>query len=131
MATRTLGIQFPLQDDLDKNRLFQMDSTGRASVKSQLTFLLLTNKGERWYNPDFGTNLRRFIFEPNDNVTWGDVQAEIELAVARFIPNLSIVSMNYAKGDTEYSMVLSIAYVYAEGAYKESDLLSVTFSAST
>ncbi len=36
------------------------------SIKSNLMFLLVTDKGSRFYNRGYGTNLKKFLFEQND-----------------------------------------------------------------
>ncbi len=129
MATRSISITYPLRDDLEKNRLFQMDTTAKQSIKSQLLFLLLTPKGSRWYTPEFGTNLQRYLFDPNDSPTWDAIVAEVQTAVAQYIPNMTITKMDTQKGSSDYSLSLSVQYVYAEGYYRESDLVTVEFSA--
>ena len=130
MPTRSISITYPLQDDLEKNRLLQMDTTAKESVKSQLLFLLSTPKGSRWYTPDFGTNLQRYLFEPNDSPTWDAVIAEVQDTVGKYIPNMTITKMDTQKGNTDYSLLLNVQYVYSEGYYRESDLVSVNFSAA-
>jgi phage baseplate assembly protein W len=130
MATPTIGIQFPLQDDLENNRLFRMDVTAQQTVKSQLLFLVLTPKGSRWYTPDFGSNLRKYLFEPNDGITWEAINQELNTAVGKYIPNLSITKLDTKDGRTPYSIILSVHYIYTEGFYRESDLLEVEFSSA-
>lgn len=130
MATQTIGIQFPLQDDLENNRLFRMDVTAQQTVKSQLLFLLLTTKGSRWYTPDFGSNLHKYLFEPNDGITWEAILQELNGSVGKYIPNVSVTKMDTKEGRTPYSITLTVHYVYTEGFYRESDSLEVEFSAA-
>jgi phage baseplate assembly protein W len=52
--------------------------------------LLLTRKGYRYYLPDFGTRLYEYIFEPLDGETFDTLKTEIEDAVSKYIPNLTI-----------------------------------------
>ena len=42
---------------------FKLNYTTLDQAKTNLVNLLLTHKGERFMQPDFGTNLRRFIFQ--------------------------------------------------------------------
>lgn len=128
MSTRTLGIQFPLQDDLAQNRLFAMDTTARQSLKSQLLFLLVTPLGSRWYQQDFGTNLAKYLFEPNNGITWDQIINEINVSVSKYIPNLSVVKMTNRRGDSDYSLILDVHYVYTEEYYSESDAIEVVFN---
>jgi phage baseplate assembly protein W len=36
--------------------------------------LILTRKGQRLYSPDFGTDLLKFIFEPEDGLTLNGIK---------------------------------------------------------
>ena len=46
------------------------------AIKADLMHLLLTRKGQRLYNPDFGTDLLKFIFEPEDGMTLDGIKQE-------------------------------------------------------
>jgi len=69
--------------------------------RANLIHLLLTRKGSRYYLPDFGTRLFEFIFEPNDAVTWGQIEDEIRTSVRTFIPNLEIKSIRVTAADQD------------------------------
>ena len=58
-------------------------------LKSDLLHLLLTNKGERLYLPDFGSDLRKYIFEPNDDITHGKIKDSLNETIKTYIPNLT------------------------------------------
>ena len=64
----TIGIFFPFTESYTE--FVKQTTTTNDEIRSSLTHLLLTNKGERYYKPDFGTNLRNFIFNPNDSTTY-------------------------------------------------------------
>lgn len=58
-----LGLPYPIT----KNPLgFFKTQSGISQIKSDLLSLLLTNPGERVFLPDFGTPLKKLIFEQND-----------------------------------------------------------------
>jgi hypothetical protein len=76
----SINIKFPLQDDNETGFLFKTNKLSIDAIKSDLLLLMLTQKGERYYNPDYGTNLKKFIFEPNDDLTEFDIKEEIKVA---------------------------------------------------
>lgn len=59
-----------------------------AHAREQLIQLLLTNLGERWYLPRFGTNLRRMLFEGIGESTDGLTKAVVTQAVERWLPGI-------------------------------------------
>jgi len=62
---RAVGVTLPFS----RKGVFGLSYTTLEQAKSNLQNLILTRKGERLFNPEFGTNLYRFIFEANtDNL---------------------------------------------------------------
>lgn len=131
---RSINIKFPLEDDKVKNGLFKMNNTTKSALTSNLLLLLLTEKGERYYMPNYGTNLKKFIFEPNDNITIGDVEEEVRNTVREFIPQLTITSIDvYTTKDedgnqmSEHEIRLLVKFSYDEGVFNEIGVVEITF----
>ena len=131
---RSINIKFPIEDDKVKNGLFKMNSVTKSVLTSNLLLLLLTEKGERYYMPNYGTNLKKFIFEPNDNITIGDIEEELRNTVKEFIPQLTITSIDiYTSKDednnpiSENEIRLLIGFSYDEGVFNETGVVEITF----
>ena len=62
---KAIGFGFPL----DGNAVFIPTYTTREQIKANLLNFVLTNKGERVFNPNFGGNLRTLFFQQIDDVT--------------------------------------------------------------
>ena len=58
-ARRAIGFGFPL----DGNAVFIPTYQTRDQIKANLVNYILTNSGERVFNPNFGANLRALLFE--------------------------------------------------------------------
>lgn len=54
-------------------------------VKEELVQLVLTGFGERLFQPELGTNVRRLVFENLDEVTAGMTKSTISQAVSRWL----------------------------------------------
>lgn len=63
MAKKFLGMPYPV---CQHARGLLHTQFGAEQIKSDLLSLLLTNPGERVMLPNYGVNLRQFLFEPND-----------------------------------------------------------------
>lgn len=132
MAERFINIAFPFRDDTLKNYFLQMNKNSYDAIKSDLLHLLLTTPGERLYLPDFGTNLRQYLFEPNDNQVRDDIKTEIQTAVNKYIPNLTITTLTVDKPQSdfgskaEHTAVVRIDYVVTEGALNKVDFITIT-----
>lgn len=74
-------------------------------LKSSVLMLLITSRGERLMNPTYGTNLRRVIFEPNDDVIASTVQREIDEAVSQFEPRVALDSLEVLRESARVILV--------------------------
>ncbi len=72
---------------------FHIDSNGRAAqvssldehVRDELIQLILTNPGERLFLPEFGSGIRRLVFENADVKTEGLTRSILTQAISRWI----------------------------------------------
>ena len=58
-----IGLDLPIRKSEGVDGYFASTSTTVSAVKNNIRNLLLTNKGERYLQPDIGLNLRKFLFE--------------------------------------------------------------------
>lgn len=58
---KAVGIKLPFSSD----SVFTSTYQTLDAYKTNLINYLLTNKGERYFNPDFGSNIRSLLFEPS------------------------------------------------------------------
>jgi len=69
---------------------FNSTYSTQTQIKSNLLNLLLTNKGERVFNPEFGCDLGRALFEGiNENIT-DIIKNLISTNVALFVPEIQV-----------------------------------------
>ena len=61
-----------------------------AAVKQAVLNLLLTNKGEKVYDSEYGSDIRRYLFEPLDFGTAGTIKDEIVRTLRNYEPRVSI-----------------------------------------
>ena len=120
-----INIQFPFQDDPD-GKFLKMNDESKKAIKSDLMHLLMTNKGERLYMPDFGANLRQYIFEQNDNPSWDGIRNEINDAVRKYIPNLIINNLSTTESeDNIHAVIVKVDYTVTTGAFQSSDFITL------
>ena len=64
-----------------------------AAVKQAILNLLLTNKGERIYDPEYGSDLKSHLFEPLDFGTAGSIKDNISKTIDTYEPRVSIETL--------------------------------------
>jgi uncharacterized protein len=89
-----LGIKLPFGSGQSN---FELNYTTLDQAKTDLVNLLLTHKGERYMQPNYGTNLRRFLFQPNTQEMEGEIRNEILDTIKRWLPFISIGTLNITR----------------------------------
>jgi phage baseplate assembly protein W len=72
------------------------------SIKQALKNLLLTNLGERRFNPNFGSDVNNSLFEPNDVILQENLRNAITNAIRFHEPRVNLLSVqiyNYSEED--------------------------------
>jgi phage baseplate assembly protein W len=73
--------------------VFPITYTTKEAIKNNLINYFLTNKDERYLNPNFGGNLRAFIFQQIDEGNISYLKEDIQNQIGLFFPNVIIGSL--------------------------------------
>lgn len=95
MKNRFAGAPYPITEH--PRGLFHIQ-TGLNQIKSDMLSLILTNRGERVMLPDFGVDLRRFLFEPNDELLRRQVRDAIARQLELWEPRVAIEAIEITSG---------------------------------
>jgi len=121
----TIGLNFPFKDS-EKGFYLDMTTTDAEEIRASLMFLLLTNKGERFMMPEFGSDLLKYVFEPNDSRTISDLKESINVTVGKFIPNIEINDIIIENSTLSDQLItIRIEYTVTDGVYSQSDTLII------
>ena len=89
LSFRDVNITFkkhPVTDDV-------VVSKDNAAIKQSIVNLVLTNKGERLFNPDYGSDIRSFLFEPLDYAVAGIIKNNMQLSLTKYEPRIKVTSI--------------------------------------
>lgn len=104
------GIKFPITVESEDKTLLDLNKTMGESVNSQLMHLIFTPKGQKLRDPNFGTNLIQFIFNPNDKQTWDDVIEEIKMSVSAYVSNCHLQDIEIAESEDAREIYARVKY---------------------
>jgi phage baseplate assembly protein W len=121
--------------DLDKNKavgislpfnaggVFRSTYATKDQIKSNLINLLLTYKGERIENPEFGADLPRLIFEQISPETFEKIQNQIIDSVTTYIPEIELTNIEI-NPDTDYNILyINISYIIKLSGTKDNIII--------
>ena len=105
------GLSFPLRYDVNNGGFFPTTSRLKEQASSNLKNLLLTNKGERAGQPDFGSEIPNILFEPITDDIGNSIETAINEAVTQWLPYISIqnVFVNLPE-DNPNSIVVQVEF---------------------
>ena len=90
---KSIGVIFPL--GRGNNGYFNVSYTTLVQIQTNLKNLLLTQKGERLMQPEFGSDLYKCLFEPNTKSLETKIDQTITDAVNAWMPYVTIESITY------------------------------------
>jgi len=90
------------------DNVFNTTITTKEQVKSNLINYILTNKGERMFNPNFGGDLRASLFEQTTG--FDSVAARLEQEIYAYVPNIIIKNIGITPYPDENAINISLDY---------------------
>ena len=99
-----VGIRFPL--DHSPEGFFYKTKTIREQVKSNLRNLLLTEKGERLFQPNFGSNLKSLLFEQITPSSLNNLDEDVRQTISTWLPYVIINNLVIVQDERNSNQIL-------------------------
>ena len=105
-----IGVPLPM-DHSDGSGFFPGTSTTLTQTSSNIRNLLLTNKGERVGQPEFGCGLLQVLFEPMSESLIDSVESTIEEAMAQWLPHVIVKELKVGPDkDEPHKLIIEIEF---------------------
>ena len=119
------GITLPVQRG--NTGMFAQAFSSFEQAKSNLKNLLLTSKGERIFQPNFGTGLKSLLFEQNTEQLAENIQEVITSSVAFWLPYINIDEIDVKMTDEmNHNNTAEVSLKFSVG--NQIDLQEITFT---
>jgi len=120
-----ININYPFKNS-PKGFFLDLTERDAKAIKADLLHLLLTRKGQRLYNPEFGTRLLEYIYEPYDELTFSEVREEIDTVVKRYLPQVNIDNLEVEPSPlSEYAVLVTIEYTITDNVFELSEIIQI------
>lgn len=115
--TQKHGIKYPFTLENNEELYMDLNLTQEDSLKSRLLHVIFTPKGQRLRNPDFGTDLIKYIHEPSDETTFERLKNDITQQVYKYVPDVSFKDISiYDDDKNENGKIVIIHYTIKKGS---------------
>jgi phage baseplate assembly protein W len=125
---RTISINFPFKDDIVNGKFLKMNTTTVEDIRSSLYFFINTKKGERWYDPNFGSRLHEFLFEKNDSIVATEIKESLKSDIEEYFNSVSIKDILIDQSESVNSITITILFIYTNLYSSTQDSISIVFS---
>lgn len=103
-----LGITLPLR--LGVSGYFETTQDILIQIRTNLMNLLLTKKGERPFQPEFGSDLHNVVFEQMTDDGLSTVKSSIESAVSQWMPFVQVNEVEVERDESANRIYVRIAF---------------------
>ena len=105
--------------------VFTSTYTTTDQLKYNIINFLLTNKGERPFQPNFGADLRSLVFEQITPETAVDIEDLIRSGIEAYFPNVIITDLKITLYNDANSVNINISYDIVKS--NQTDQISLNF----
>lgn len=101
-------IPFNLTKNTNKDiLLIEQEKSVQQSVKN----IILTNKGELHYFPQFGCGIKKYLFEKLNIFTFLAIRDEIKSALGNFEPRIDNITVEISSSPDNNSLEIFLSYI--------------------
>ena len=77
-------------------------------IRASIQRILMTDYGERVMEPNFGCDIKRYVFDPSNRISEAEIKHEIMRAISRWEPRVSISNISLISKDER--LIISVPY---------------------
>lgn len=114
------GIKYPFTSDNNDGLYLDLNENYGDGIKSQVLHVIFTPKGQKLRDPEFGTNLIKYIFNQSDNETFNSIKTEITSQVTKYVPSVEFRDISiYSDENGENGIIVMVEYGVKKGEMTE------------
>lgn len=105
------GWAFPVRREAPEDGAPLAMAAEDASVQQSIGLILSTAKGERVMRPDFGCNLQKLVFVPNNGATHALAAFEVREALLAWEPRIELIDVTvHAGGEVGEQLLIDVEF---------------------
>ena len=95
---------------------------GERKLQEDIKFLLTQEKGKFYPDPEFGSEIQKYLFEPLTPNLGKRMQDEIRDLIEKYYPQISLVGIDINLDTKNNGVYISIKYRYSDSAQEISKI---------
>lgn len=103
------GGTFNLQGGTDRQK-------GELKLQEDIKFLLTQEKGKFYPDPEFGSELQKYLFEPMTPQLGKQMQEEIKDLIEKYYPQIELIGVDVSLSPENHGVYIDIRYRYSDSS---------------
>ena len=100
---------FNLQGGTDRQK-------GELKLQEDIKFLLMQEKGKFYPDPEFGSELQKYLFEPMTPQLGKQMQEEIKDLIEKYYPQIELIGVDVSLSPENHGVYIDIRYRYSDSS---------------
>lgn len=109
------GIKYPFTYDNDELLYLDLNESYEDSIQSQILHIIFTPKGQKLRDPEFGSDLIKYLFDPSDGTTFENIKSQIRSDVSARVENVTFDDISIIDTEDGHSKIVSVYYTVKKG----------------
>ena len=118
---RAIGVSIPFNSP----GVFYSTYTTKDQLKSNILNYFLTNKGERIFNPTFGSNIRNYLFEQLTIQNYDNLEFMIQEDMKKYFPNVTVDKLEIFGFEDSNTLQVNIFYYVKDFGINDQIILTI------
>ena len=82
-----------------------------ASINRSIKNLIATNRGERLYQPNIGSDINKLLFEPMDNTIAELISIAVSDTIKQYEPRAKVIKVDVSEFEEQNAYVIDVYYM--------------------
>lgn len=109
------GMKYPFTYENDELVYLDLNETYEQSIQAQILHVIFTPKKQKLRDPEFGSDLIKYLYDPSDGTTFDNIKSQIRSDVSARVPNVSFDDMQIMDSVDDHTKIVSIYYTVTKG----------------
>jgi phage baseplate assembly protein W len=118
---KAVGINLPFTGKAVFNSTYQTKDATRVNLIN----FLLTNKGERYLNPTFGSNIKLMLFENINQDTLDEIEDILSEDIKNYFPKVNPTSLKITSSPDTHTIRFYLKYKIIESNIEDELLINI------
>lgn len=118
---KAIGVDLPFSG----KAVFNSNYLTKDAIRNNLINYFLTNKGERYLNPAFGSNIRRLLFENINQDSLDDIKELVSDDLSNYFPRVVADTFELTASPDSNSVRFYLKYTIADTNIEDELLINI------